>query len=367
MGTNDSELNGQNQEDSNHNNNPDEAGAGQPQDSSLPGGEIIPEDEMDQPMGAAEPVIESAEGDKEFTGIPHAEIPAPGIPAFDERFRGIPAGAEIPEPFLDLPADKVLLSLLVKRQYIEKFWNRTEEAQKRINDEVDNLVLANSLMKKIQQSRNYLLAGKEYIEEADCLLSEVEHRLNFIQRVKKMTRTTAPWLLVYELAWLVVLVLVFRFLFFSSSFLNNSVIGNLTIQLDQLFLSMIWGGVGGVVGGLFALWRHVADLQDFDKQYSIWYITSPILGLPLGAFIFLVIQAGFFTLTAGSPVGQTISSALIIYVLAWIGGFKQNVVFDLTRRILEVFQVQAEKEPKTELETQATPEINAGTKPPGRS
>lgn len=292
----------------------------------------------DRPMGAAEPIISAAEGEP-FTGVPEEQIPGPAAFAFE----GGPAASDLTQELLNLPPDQLVLNLLIKSQYIERFWLRTEEAQKRINDEVDQLALANSLMNKLQQARNYILAGKEYIEEGERLLSEVEHRLNFIQRVRKVARNTAPWLLVYELVWLALLVAGFvAFLPFTPIFTLRA--GAATIQLDQLIYSMIWGGVGGVVGALFALWRHVSDQQDFDRQYTLWYITSPILGLPLGAFIFLVIQAGFFTLTAGSVDGQTITSALVIYVLAWVGGFKQNVIFDITKRILDVFRVQPERE-----------------------
>ena len=40
---------------------------------------------------------------------------------------------------------------------------------------------------------------------------------------------------------------------------------------------MIWGGLRGEVGALHALWRHVARDEGFDKQFTLWYITSPIL------------------------------------------------------------------------------------------
>ena len=110
---------------------------------------------------------------------------------------------------------------------------------------------------------------------------------------------------------------------------------------------MIWGGFGGVVGALYALWKHIAKEQDFDAQYALWYVTNPILGLALGGFVYLLIQAGFLSLTAGASSGETIHSAAVIYVFAWICGFKQNVIYEIVRRILDVFRVD-DKEIDTE-------------------
>ena len=93
------------------------------------------------------------------------------------------------------------------------------------------------------------------------------------------------------------------------------------------------------MGGLYALWKHAADTQDFDAQYRMWYLTNPILGISVGAFIFLVIRAGLFSLVAGTSQTTPISSAWLIYAAAWIAGFKQNVVYQVVHRILNVFQV----------------------------
>ena len=58
----------------------------------------------------------------------------------------------------------------------------------------------------------------------------------------------------------------------------------------------LWGGVGGVVDAFFALHTHFSK-QEFDKRYRPWYILHPILGLSLGAIIFLIIQAGLMATT----------------------------------------------------------------------
>ena len=288
-------------------------------------------EEGDRPMGAAEPF-----GD---------EIAALGL-------LGVPA-EEIPLPEqLNLPPNEEVVNLLISQQFIRNFWKRLEAAQKAVNEQINDLGVANLILEKLQQARNYLLAGKENIEEADRLLSEVEHRIAFTQRVRIATKKVAPWLLVYEILWLVGMGIgIFRISIFSGlyQFEVSPALGS--IEITHLLNALLWGGMGGVVGALYALWKHTADEQDFDSQYWMWYITNPILGVGLGAFTFLVFQAGFFSLTAGGNV-ESIQSPSVIYLFSWITGFKQNVVYEIVRRILDVFRVESksadEKQPHIE-------------------
>ena len=275
-----------------------------------------PQGEAERPMGAAEPILTEL---PEEIGEPAAELPLPPPP---------------------LPAEQAMLALLVSSGLVKSLWQRAEDAQKRINGEVNSLSLAASLLEQIRQARNQILAGADYFEEADLLISSVEHRLEFQQRVARSSRRIAPWLLVYELVWLALLgagVALITLGGWSSQIMINAFP---TINVGQFINTLIWGGLGGVVGALYALWKHVAEKQDFDPQFSLWYLTNPILGLALGGFVFLIIQAGFFSLTNG--MGQEIQSAAIIYVFAWICGFKQNVIYEIVRRILDVFRVNPE-------------------------
>jgi hypothetical protein len=114
-------------------------------------------------------------------------------------------------------------------------------------------------------------------------------------------------------------------------------------DVEILVNSLLWGGLGGVVGALYALWRHVAEDQDFDRQFSMWYITNPIMGLFLGAFSFLIIRAGLFSLTSGGGSSAAITSPYFLYVMAWIVGFQQNVAYDIVRRVLGIFRVETPK------------------------
>jgi hypothetical protein len=113
----------------------------------------------------------------------------------------------------------------------------------------------------------------------------------------------------------------------------------LEINPDLIYLlsSMIWGGFGGVIGAIFALIKHVAQDQDYDKQHNIWYINSPLMGLGVGTATFLLLRAGLLSLLG--PEGGIVSP-IVIYILALLGGYQHNVFTDIVKRMVNVFQVE---------------------------
>jgi len=253
--------------------------------------------------------------------------------------------------------DEDLITFLVDDQMLKALWLRTADAQALIVKFIPSKAQAEGLFDKLQLARNLVMEHREKYDEADRLVADVEHAIQARVNVLTGSRTVAPWLFVYELAWLLIL----GWLTFSLSYTPAlvPVAPEGIINVSQLIASLCWGGMGGVVGAMFALWKHVAVDQDFDSQYSMWYITNPIMGIALGGFVFLVIQAGFLSLTASTSGGNAIQSALVIYVLAWVSGFKQNVVYEIVRRILDVFKVDTASKEKT-AEKPASPSDGVG-------
>ncbi len=229
----------------------------------------------------------------------------------------------------------------VTPERIKALQERASGALERIKEEINKIELADQLFDKIERSRQMLFEKKNNYEESERLIVEVEHRLDFIQRVKQSSRTVGLRLFFYELFIFVILIAVFVFTNIEpQASIINQASPFASVNLVQFINTLLWGGFGGVVGAFYALWKHVAAEQDFDPQYALWYVTNPLLGIALGAFVFLVFQAGFFSLTAGTEESVAIRSALVIYVFAWVSGFKQNVVYEIVRRILDVFRVE---------------------------
>lgn len=250
-----------------------------------------------------------------------------------------------------------LTALLIEEKAIRELWNRTGKVQGRVTELFNEKAKAVELFDKVQLGRNLLLAGSANYDEADRLIAEVELAVEMKLKVISGSKRVGPWLFFYELAWLVLLGWLTYSLVVSPISPAASVSASL-ININHLLTSLCWGGMGGVVGALFALWKHVAVEQDFDSQFAMWYFTNPIMGVALGGFVFLVIQAGFLSLTAGAAGGEAIQSALVIYVLAWVSGFKQNVIYEIVRRILDVFKVNSET--KSEENATKTPTDSGG-------
>ena len=281
--------------------------------------EMVTLDMADSSSGISSPPESSrnaAEG-KSSDLIPIVDVGEPPLP---------------PADYSDIFVDEGRLKALARR---------LDEAREKVKSGINNPALALGLFDKLEKAQNLILQGKEYYEESECLLSEVEYQLIFTERVIQASRKVGLPLFFYETA----IFMLFAWALFRINMMPwyqfiQQASPLAEVNLVQLLSSLIWGGLGGVVGALYALWKHVAKDQDFDPQYALWYLTNPILGLMLGGFAFLVIQAGFFSLTAGMDSGAGIRSAFVIYVLAWISGFKQNVVYEIVRRILDVFRVE---------------------------
>jgi len=89
----------------------------------------------------------------------------------------------------------------------------------------------------------------------------------------------------------------------------------------------VWGCLGGIVDALKGLIEHFT-YQDFDRQFQSWYFLHPLLGLSLGAVVYLIFQAGLASVgnsvsTTGTVTVQVGITALSI-AIAFLAGFKQT-------------------------------------------
>jgi len=89
----------------------------------------------------------------------------------------------------------------------------------------------------------------------------------------------------------------------------------------------VWGCLGGIVDAFQALIEHFTD-QDFDRQFQSWYFLHPLMGVSLGAVVYLIFQAGLASVgnsvaTTGSATVQVGITSLSI-VVAFLAGFKQT-------------------------------------------
>ena len=230
----------------------------------------------------------------------------------------------------DLYASDEMLALLVPDERIEALWNQIDNLEEQaIMDPSSDQDDIHSNLSKLQDARNYLLAGRRHYEDSEAMLGEVEARLSYKARVRRWSYTWGLVILVYSVLCLVAL-------WAGASRINTLVTPASEIYgigMQPLLITAIIGSLGGVTGAIYSLWVHVAKKQDFDRQHLMWYLTNPIMGGVLGLFVFLVFHAGISIFSARSELLS--NSILLLYTVAWLSGFQQNVAYHLVDRAIK--------------------------------
>ena len=94
----------------------------------------------------------------------------------------------------------------------------------------------------------------------------------------------------------------------------------------------------GCYNALWSLWYHVSERRDFDREYNIWYLTQPIMGMVLGGLVYLLFATGLLVLQAGAQnSSESLGARLLPSLIAAVGGFRQNFVYEQMGRIVELF------------------------------
>ncbi len=89
----------------------------------------------------------------------------------------------------------------------------------------------------------------------------------------------------------------------------------------------VWGCLGGIVDAFQALIEHFTD-QDFDRQFQSWYFLHPLMGISLGAVVYLIFQAGLASVGNSVATNSTttvhVGITALSIVVAFLAGFKQT-------------------------------------------
>jgi len=300
--------------------------------------ETVPPQADDAGLQAYEPVLPEGEFTVEAPPAAADLTPPPqqamrGAPIFSPAAFAEPSPdegvrrSEMPEPETSREPDPEMVAFFVTDERMEALWRRADKVQAEVPEKIQNLYLARQLLDAIQSARNALMAGREYFEEAERYVNEVDYRLAFGERLKAWSSSWGSLLFLYEVLWALLFVWgMFR--------LGDAAFASAGSPFLYILSSMLWGGIGGVTGALLALIRHITKYQDFDIQHRMWYLGSPIMGGVVGLFLYGAIQVGLLSLTNGD-----INSPFIIYVLAWLGGYQHNVFTDIVKRVIKAFEI----------------------------
>jgi hypothetical protein len=195
----------------------------------------------------------------------------------------------------------------------------------------------------LREARQVLLETPEEYVAAEYRTMQVRAMLDRVRESRKQSGYYAPRILVYETVWLV--------LFLAGLILAAPLAGWITrlaqigvaneaalLNIYPIVNTMMWGGVGGVVGALYSLWWHISEQQDFDRHYLTWYLVQPILGLVLGGIVFLLMAGGFLLLQVNLQDPNAATAArLLPNLTAVLAGFRQNFVYEQFNRLISLF------------------------------
>jgi hypothetical protein len=195
----------------------------------------------------------------------------------------------------------------------------------------------------LREARQVLLETPEEYVAAEYRTMQVRAMLDRVRESRKQSGYYGPRILAYETGWLVVLL---AGLIFAAPFAGwvtriaqiGVVNEQAMLSIYPIFNTMIWGGIGGVVGALYSLWWHISEQQDFDRHYLTWYLVQPLLGLVLGGIVYLLMAGGFLLLQVNlqDPNAST-AARLLPYLTAVLAGFRQNFVYEQFNRLIALF------------------------------
>jgi hypothetical protein len=250
------------------------------------------------------------------------------------------------EPIEAVAEDESMLAMLVTDERIETLWQRIETAERlAVEDEASLPNKRVTNLENLKSARNLLLGGKKNYENALRYVVEVEADVLYAGRVRKWSYSWGTAILIYNLLWVVLLVLggisADRVV---EPFARSSLI---TREFGLVIWgTILFGGVGGLTKSFFAYVSHITK-QDFDTQHRVWYWTCPIIGAGLGIFVLL-----FLGLTSFGPnVDTNPVSIITAFALAWVVGFQQNLVLELVERVKKLILPDKDKETSQQITT----------------
>jgi hypothetical protein len=325
-----------------------------------PAGEII--EEAPQPQAPAPPGVQPAErplpavpeGAEELKGLvvkPERVMPAgraaePAGPGAAPEERPLPVAAERTEDQKTIIIERLNKSL-------DKNW------QKALHQQIDDLYKqvtaqfnsppanAEKALNLLREARQMLIETPEEYVAAEYRTMQVRAMLNRTQESRKQSAYFGPRILGYEAGWMILFLLGIVFGTPLAAWVGR--LGNLSGAMAEnafpFWHTMMWGGIGGVIGALYHLWWHVSEKQDFDRQYFLWYLVQPIMGLVLGGIVFLLMAGGFLVFQVDlTNTNASTAARLVPYLVAVLGGFRQNFIYEQFDRLIALFTPASQKQ-----------------------
>ncbi|HLV45296.1 MAG TPA: hypothetical protein VKY39_10070 [Aggregatilineales bacterium] len=220
---------------------------------------------------------------------------------------------------------------LITQERVDALWEEINQTYNYVIADVRGYYhTTEQAIAELKRARELLLAGAEHFDNAEEAVKRVKSRLRLERKVRQWSRTRGVWLAVYLTLWLMVLTL--------ATLLTSRVYDIALVLVPgwmaATFLPALYGGLGGVVGALWVLIKHMVRRRDFDPIHTPWYVLNPLMGMALGAITYFLLRASTLILGAdvvslGDPGEQ-----FGLYFVSVVVGFNQNVLWALIDRVI---------------------------------
>lgn len=282
------------------------------------------------------------------TGGPAAEGLVPVMPG-EKAVPSAPGAAIIedrPLPVVERTEDQKTIVISRLNQVLNPDWQRAFHQQidalyKQVATEFSSPpAMAERALTLLREARQLMIDSPEEYVNAEYRMMQVQAMLDRVKESRKQSTYYGPRILAYEAAWLLFLLLGLIFATPLTRWITtiSGVSGPALLNINPILNTMFWGGIGGVVGALYALWWHISEQQNFDRNYMMWYLVQPLMGLVLGGITFLILTGGFLILQVDLSDDKASTGArLLPYLTAVLAGFRQNFVYEQLERLISLF------------------------------
>jgi hypothetical protein len=139
-----------------------------------------------------------------------------------------------------------------------------------------------------------------------CLRKRTEEEMTTIRRIGYYTVLCAVILIVFAV--------------FTRLYLTT--VDDLTQLLIYIGCS---GGLGSLAYSMFGYIEHLSK-DDFDVNYTWWYVVRPFIGIIYGTFAFLFVAGGLMTLSGASTDANLFLTKTVMFycALAFLAGYAEH-------------------------------------------
>jgi hypothetical protein len=182
-------------------------------------------------------------------------------------------------------------------------------------------------LETLREANNFVIERPYEYDEALYRVALVKTMLNRRRTLSRSSYRLGIAILFYGIIFTVLCVMGYFVPIDFVDLLGSQDLGDV---FKAVWFSGLAGGLGGSVEIFWRLYFRVSVKQDFDPQYTMYYLVKPILGFVLGLVMYFLIAVGSAIMGAQElPQAGTTTGFTLSILLGFVAGYRQESVFDM--------------------------------------